>query len=376
MSLFSKLNSIMPISSRSFHALEKHLVGELESIKEQQDRLYTRIEQADSGINGNLNHKVDSVIIPAVKSIADDLNAHDSHMKMFAWEQYRDAGESIEDAKKRFFRSLPQATGGIRLLQLGCAKLLSEFDALCQENSIRYWLDFGTLLGAVRHGGFIPWDDDVDLGMMRDDLDQLIELVSNDSRYRITVVYDKFAYCRQIRFWYSDTTIPCFLDLFIYDWAGSNDGENTEEYRALRREMIKRIESDPSFQFWKDEPYYAKPDSNTSKIQHEFDLCITKAKEKGFIRSSEAPRVIWALDNMDDEEQRWLTYDLSDVFPVRRMKFEGIECSLPHSPANFLTCSYGNYLELPKDIHTHFQHVDHDKLGARETKRAIEKLIS
>ena len=378
----SQLKKLLPVSSRSFHAMEKYLVeqnqilkDELSAIREQQNRLFARIEQADNGINMNLNYKVGTVLSPALESISNDLDAHDSHMKMFAWEQYRNAGESIDDAKKRFFRSLPQATGGMRLLQLGCAKLLSEFDSLCRKNDIPYWLNFGTLLGAVRHGGFIPWDDDVDLGIMRDDLEKLAKLVKQDDRYRITVVYDKFVYCRQVRFWYADVTIPCFLDLFIYDWTESDDKEKVEKHRELRRNMISKIEEDPSFQFWSDEPYYTKSDEQASQIQAKFDGCINDARSKGLISTSKSPFVMWSIDNLDDGKQRWWAYSLNDVFPTKRMTFEGIECSIPNNPDSFLTSRYGDYLELPKEIHTHFQHVDHDDLETSETKQAIKKLI-
>ena len=51
----------------------------------------------------------------------------------------------------------------LRPCQLKQLAILTEIDRLCRQYSIPYWLDGGSLLGAVRHGGFIPWDDDLDI---------------------------------------------------------------------------------------------------------------------------------------------------------------------------------------------------------------------
>ena len=56
-------------------------------------------------------------------------------------------------------------------------------DRICRENNIDYWLSSGTLLGAVRHGGFIPWDDDLDIEMMRNDYEKLLGILAKQDRY-------------------------------------------------------------------------------------------------------------------------------------------------------------------------------------------------
>ena len=61
----------------------------------------------------------------------------------------------------------------LREAQLRMLGLLKFLDDICKKNGLEYWLDSGTLIGAARHGGFIPWDDDVDVCMMKKDADKL-----------------------------------------------------------------------------------------------------------------------------------------------------------------------------------------------------------
>jgi len=57
-------------------------------------------------------------------------------------------------------------------------ELLKTFDAFCKTHGLRYWLSDGTLIGAMRHKGFIPWDDDVDIQMPKQDYYELVRLVN------------------------------------------------------------------------------------------------------------------------------------------------------------------------------------------------------
>ena len=64
--------------------------------------------------------------------------------------------------------------------------LLLDFDKYCKQNNLRYYLCYGTLIGAVRHKGFIPWDDDIDVIMPREDYEKLMALHGEgEGRYRL-----------------------------------------------------------------------------------------------------------------------------------------------------------------------------------------------
>ncbi|MBF8455348.1 LicD family protein [Proteus mirabilis] len=66
----------------------------------------------------------------------------------------------------------------LRKAQLKMLTALIELDSICSKHNINYWIDAGTLLGAVRHKGFIPWDDDIDVCMIRKDFNKFIKVCS------------------------------------------------------------------------------------------------------------------------------------------------------------------------------------------------------
>ena len=368
MGLINRVKSILPGSSRSLHSAHEDIVSRLCVIQERMEAAQFRIDSIGRSV-GDLSS--------SLNELETELDAHDTHMKLFAWEFYRHDGESIEAAKRRFFRSLPVATAGARLLQLGNAKLLEEFDKICRNFEIPYWITFGTLLGAVRHGGFVPWDDDVDLGMMRDDIVRLKDIIDrNFKRYKITIVYDSVVYCRQIRFRYSDCNLPCFLDLFIYDWVPRLDQCVGPTLYALRQDLENEMGSSERLSFWRNAREYDEKGENGGIITKCFDRYHDIAMSKGLIcDKASAQGIAWGIDNMSDAKQASWVYGIESVLPLTQCSFEGIDLQVPQDWDNMLYSQYGDYWILPRDINSHYKHVDREELESADVRRSLEQLL-
>ncbi len=95
--------------------------------------------------------------------------------------------------------------------------LLKKFHRICVENNIQYSLDSGTLLGSIREKGFIPWDDDADVSMMRSEYIRLAKIL-NDVGEKFGIVFDNISHYVPKVIMYDHSDNPVWIDIFIYDY--------------------------------------------------------------------------------------------------------------------------------------------------------------
>ena len=84
--------------------------------------------------------------------------------------------DSTDEMRKEDFSIYNAPGSDLRKVQMACFKILVKFRNVCEANNLRYYLAYGTLLGAMRHNGFIPWDDDIDVWMPRDDMERFLSI--------------------------------------------------------------------------------------------------------------------------------------------------------------------------------------------------------
>lgn len=248
---------------------------------------------------------------------------------------------------------VPQAVGTLREVQLGSTKILLEVDRVCKEHNLSYFAFAGTLLGAVRHKGFIPWDDDIDICMPRDDYERFIE-VFNQSTNRPELQAQLYTHSNGI--WNLTKVIhkdisSIFVDIFPVDFR--YDSLTLEEKKAftleLRKVLVEHIKAQsqwPSIKAFHD------------SLKQVRDRVIPHLAPIDGVK----PTVFLGLDYCHNTAQ-YSVYDYDDVFPLTPLEFEGHQISGVHDPDRFLTYFYGDYMRLPQMTHLH---VDISKIDVGE----------
>ncbi len=240
----------------------------------------------------------------------------------------------------------------LRKLQLRMLDILTEIDIVCRRNNIRYWLDFGTLLGAVRHGGFIPWDDDLDIAIHNDDYERFItccqrELPSwcivqtpdNEPDAHMGGGLIKIRDTRSLYLQADDDLRGkyckgAFVDCFRYI-KYPNISEHTFTFLSRRISFAYNfLNYNPKLTLKNIACYFAYP---ISLMWHRAVMKLLRLiRGEGSRWFSTPERYVYGLFTEE-----------TALFPLSRITFEGKSFPAPADPDRRLRDSFGNYMLIP-----------------------------
>lgn len=245
----------------------------------------------------------------------------------------------------------------LRAAQLRMLELLKFLDKICKEHNLSYWLDGGTLLGAARHGGFIPWDDDTDICMPRADALKLKEILKSeiheDHIVLQTTESDKN---------YSNSSWMTLRDLKSR-YIQNLYQHNQFKYQGLQVDIFLTENNIP------------RAIKKLTNIIHH--LLIYYPLENKYHTKIFRPLVninhrildnaIYPFLRLFKNHKNTITYGVgapfkneykkTDIYPLRKILFEGYEFNCPNNIDSYLTNLYGSWMEIPDEdhviIHTH-----------------------
>ncbi len=265
----------------------------------------------------------------------------------------------------------------LKPLQNELLDILLAFDKISKDLDINYFLIAGSLLGAYRHDGFIPWDDDIDIGMCRSDYNKLIEYFRGNDSLPYTlycseldkechIIFAKFVDRRKERPEFSDQFEECdnlSIDIFPYDRCGKKDSikvktrfykirylkfvvqskdklSNPDYHEASTKRILRVILS--SFMIRKDYKSLLEKVNklaNTPNIGHGYYMLM--CGKYGYGKEIIAE---------------------TDLFPIGKVLFENVLLPVPHNSIDVLRTNYGENWNIIPPEH---QREQHDRKGNR-----------
>ena len=241
----------------------------------------------------------------------------------------------------------------LRRQQLRMLDILSEVDRICKKHDIPYWLSSGTLIGAMRHNGFIPWDDDLDIEMMRKDYLRLMKVLPKELPEWLVLQNDEtdpnyFYFYAKVRDRRSK-----MLEQNAYDRMWKEQGIYIDIFPMEKHPIWMQKLSEKTvghmYKIWRTSTDDAK---SIRKVRRIFDLNnkilfpLLRAVLPLFTRSlslSKGSSLITSALGIPFHNRRYL----NEIFPLTTHVFEGREFPVPHDADAHLRHLFGDYMQLP-----------------------------
>ena len=241
----------------------------------------------------------------------------------------------------------------LRRQQMVMLEMVTVLDKICKKHNIPYFLYGGTLLGAFRHNGFIPWDDDLDVAMMRKDYKRLLKVLPDELPEHIALQTNDtdrnyFLFIAKLR------DKRSFLDEGDFDKVFKERGIFIDIFpldRLLPWTQRLRLQS-MAYNFFR------KGNGNDSSMKKIraltwFNRHVSFPLLRGISRLSGTKALM-----CDYGIPFHNIYDPQDVFPLTIHDFEGVQLPVPDNSHHMLQTMYGDYMRLPDDLDHVYHHVE------------------
>lgn len=250
---------------------------------------------------------------------------------------------------------VPPAQGLLRDIQLANLALLKELAYVCEKNNFKYILDAGTLLGAVRHSRFIPWDDDIDILMFREDYEKIVSAFKNTTRN--SDIYAEYHRDKDTNSQYfikiKHKKCPFLgVDIFPLDTYGKH--LSLKEQLKATNKICKILK-------------HLKKEIDPNISNKETKTILTKTMKEKILLSStnENGDFVYGVDFAHKLKNWFLDRDI--VLPLRKIQFEDSKYTTVNKPKEFLKNIYGDYMKYPKKmkiLHYSYKNLTSEQLEA------------
>ena len=286
-----------------------------------------------------------------------------------------------------------EADTTLREAQMIMLEILKEVDRICREENIEYWLDGGTLLGAIRHKGFIPWDDDIDIAMRYADYERFLEIAPKKLSQEFFFQTNKtdknmFSFWIKIRdrksLLVEDPNAQChqgiFIDIFPFDSFYDYPSRN-RWWRKIFQQLSKvSLSLEKSRRNFLRYPIFAKKNivKNVSRVLFKpIANILYFLNVDSIIKFHRKIRKYVGDDSLKIKLGHGVLlpwhriFNHETVFPLRLIQFEDATFCAPNNYHEYLTISYGDYMQLPP-MEKRVQH--HILIKTKLTAKEIQEL--